>query len=58
VLPPGREDHDERKDIQVNLQENLVIDVAEQSGYVFPSLTSVLDAETEAGGVNFLASIN
>jgi hypothetical protein len=57
-LPPGREDHEERKNIQVNLQENLAIDVADQSESAFPSLTSVLDTEAEAGGMKFLVNIN
>jgi hypothetical protein len=57
-LPRGREGHDERKDIQVNLHENLVIDVADQNEPVLPNLTGVLETEAEAGGVKFLANIN
>jgi hypothetical protein len=42
----------------VNLQENLVIDVANQNESMLLSLTGVRDTEAEAGGVKFLANIN
>jgi hypothetical protein len=53
----GTANHDEQKDIHVKLEENLVIDVTDQSEFVFSSLTGVLDTEIETGGVRCLANM-